>query len=335
MAKSTDVLSDGSMASHIPSSLKSRSSDGIQASEITTISPSQPSDGIQASESPTVMVTEEGTDAAVPRCSTCSRQQILGYSTKRVRHEHFSSKILTDQAEDIEEGKNYFCLACDKSHLKFSNSTRRKICVTSAILPEDRESTAVDIRTGEVFHVDWICIPGARINRLTEAWEIEYMLETKPMDIILIGGLENVKRGRSGPSIVAAYEHFIDLVKWQGERYHPDEPNTCTIGTLVYPPQLCWFEDDGQVPPSFQNHLRNIKWLNLQIERMNDESGTKSPKFHTLGVRKVTRNGRGRTRHRLEHWEGQERADKFHLRTDQRAKMANQVARYYAHMTSL
>ena len=152
-----------------------------------------------------------------------------------MRHEHFSSKILTDQAKDIEKGKSYFCLACNKVHLKFGDSNRRKVCVTRLILPEDRQSTAVDSSTGEVVHIDWICIPGARMNKLTEAWEIEYMFESKPMDVILIGGLENVQRGRSGPSIVAAYEHFIDLVKWQGERNHQDEPNTCTIETLVYP----------------------------------------------------------------------------------------------------
>ena len=105
---------------------------------------------------------------------------------------------------------------------------------TSADGNQASEFPAVPVRhehfsaKGEVVHIDWICIPGARINKLTEAWEIEYMFESKPMDVILIGGLENVQRGRSGPSIVAAYEHFIDLVKWQGERNHPDEPYTCT-----------------------------------------------------------------------------------------------------------
>lgn len=304
--KSTDFTSDGSKALDCSPSFEATSSDDIQASDIPTRSTASAFDGIQASD----ISTSDNASAAdgnlasdnptVLRCDTCSRKQIIGYTTENVRHDHFSSKILTDQANEIDTGSSYFCRACNKAHVKFNNSSRRKICVTSVILLEDRQSTVVEIGSGEVSHVDWICIPGARINTLTEAWEIEYINEKKPMDVILIGGLENVKKGKSGPSIVNAFKHFIDLVQWQGEHFHPDNPNTCTIGTLIYPPQMCWFSDDEQVPSTFHNQFRNIRWLNLQIERMNTESGTKSPKFHTLGVRKVTRYGRGQTRHRVE-----------------------------------
>jgi len=120
MAKSTD----GSMATISLSTLL-ESSDGIQASESPVRPTSTSADGNQASEFPAVL--EEESVAATPICDTYSGKQILGYTTKKVRHEHFSSKILTDQAK------------------------------------------------GEVDHIDWICIPGARINKLTEAWEIEYM----------------------------------------------------------------------------------------------------------------------------------------------------------------
>ena len=153
------------------------------------------------------------------------------------------------------------------------------------------------------------------------------------MDVILIAGLNDVLKGKSGQAIVAAFKHFADLVVWQGEQHHPDQPNTCAVGTSIYPPQICWLENDGPAPTSFDNQFRNLRWLNRQIEIMNAEAQIRTPSFHTLDLRKVTRNGKGQTKHRLEHWREGERANKLHLRDDQRIKMARQVARYFKHET--
>ena len=76
-----------------------------------------------------------------------------------------------------------------------------------------------------------------------------------------------------------------------------------------------------------------MRWLNRQIEILNNEAGTKAPNFPTFGVRKVTKNGRGKTRHRMEHWRENERANMLHLTDDQRIKMAMQVARYFKYNT--
>ena len=267
------------------------------------------------------------------RCRICSKKQILGYKTKRIYHKHYSSKRVALKAARVGH-KSYNCPSCRRVHAQDTGTRRLKICITSSVLSEHWLSS-VEENAGDEVHINWICIPGARINQLTTAWEIEYFKEKRPMDIMLIGGINNIIRGATGPSIVDAFRHFINLVEYQGEKYHPEEPNTCVIGTLYYPPKLCWFEDDGSAPPSFQNHLRNMRWLNLQIERLNFESGLKAPNFPTLGVRKVTKNGRGRTKHRLEHWREDERSEMLHLRDDQRAKMAKQVARYFAHNTNI
>ena len=52
----------------------------------------------------------------------------------------------------------------------------------------------------------------ARINELTAAWEVEYREELRPMDIMLLGGLNNIINGSPGPNIVDALKHFVDLV---------------------------------------------------------------------------------------------------------------------------
>lgn len=213
------------------------------------------------------------------------------------------------------------------STLNTANNGRLKIVVTDSSLHEQWEESMLSAEVG------WIVIPGARINELTAAWKIEYLEEPRPMDVVLLGGLHNIVRGSPGPNIVVALRHFVDLVSWQGEHFHPEVPNTCAIGTLSYPPSVCWFEDDGPVPHDFNNQLRNMKWLNMQIERINSESGIKAPNFPALGVRKETRLGRGITRHRLQHWQGSSRGDKLFPNTELKKKMCRQIGKYFVHNT--
>ena len=312
----------GSMAIHSP--VDNTSSNQRQSAVDKTTS-----DGAQATASASTVRQRR----SARRCRICSKKRILGYKTRRVYHKHYSSKRIAKKAARAGGEKSFNCPSCKRVHSQDTTTKRLKICITSSVLSEHWLSSN-DENSGDAIHINWICIPGATINQLTTAWEVEYFNEKRPMDIMLIGGINNIIRGSSGPSIVNAFRHFVNLVDYQGEKYHPEEPNTCVIGPLYYPPKLCWFEDDGQVPPSFQNHLRNMRWLNQQIENINRESGLKAPNFPTMGVRKVTKYGRGRTRHRFEHWREANRSDMLHLRDDQRTKMARQVARYFAHNTS-
>ena len=299
-------------------------------------------DGAQASETPSLADNKASENLlhggkmkkAVPSCKICSNKEVFGYKSKtgKIRHKHFSSKRYAERIMKKKGTRTYPCLTCKKNHGEDRNAKRLKICVTSSTLSEYWRSETARF-FGDDFHIHWICIPGATVNQLSTAWEIEYGEETRPMDVLLVGGLVNVIRGTPGPTIVSAFQHFINLVNWQGES-HPDEPNTCAVGTLVYPPSLCWLEDDGPAPPTFDNQLRNMRWLNKQIENLNYEAGIKVPNFPTFGVRKVTKNGRGITKHRMEHWRENERSEMLHLRDDQRIKMAKQVARYFQHNTS-
>lgn len=193
----------------------------------------------------------------------------------------------------------------------------------------DNESLVYE---GDSTHIDWSTIKGARINQLTAAWEVMYLEESRPMDVFFMGGIEDIIRGRMGPSIIKALKYFVELVEWQG-RKHPEEPNTCAISTLYYPPKLCWLEDDKLMPSTFDNQLRNIRWLNQKIEELNAKSGIKVPKVPCFGVRKLTRHGRSTTRHRMEHWKEESRDEKLHLTDDQRMKLGRQVIRHLLHNT--
>ena len=126
----------------------------------------------------------------------------------------------------------------------------------------------------------WLLKVPARINQLTAAWEVMYLEESWAMDVFFMGGIEDIIRGCMGPSIIKALKYFVELVEWQG-RKHPEEPNTCSIFTLYYyPPKLCWLEDDKLIPSTFDNQLRNIRWLNQKSYMLSLES--KFIRFHVF-----------------------------------------------------
>ena len=252
----------------------------------------------------------------VPRCDICSQKHLVGYDTGEIHHIHFSSKMsdsTSNSASKNPEG-------------------RIKICVTDSTLHEHWEDEMVNAAGGS-FPVMWISIPGARISKLVAAWELEFRDEIRPMDVMLIGGVFNVAKGSLGPNILNAMSHFVKLVCWQGERLHPSEPNTCVIATMSYPPSLCWFNDDGPVPTTFENHLRNMQWLNHRIEALNLETGMKAPNFPTLGIRKENRFGVATTRHRLQQWQGSTRRDKMSVSSDIQKKMCRQIGKFFQHNT--
>ena len=252
----------------------------------------------------------------VPRCDICSQKHLVGYDTGEIHHIHFSSKV-TDSTSS--------------SALK-SPEGRIKICVTDSTLHEQWEDVMITAAGGS-FQVMWISIPGARIGELMAAWEIEFRDEVRPMDVMLMGGVFNVAKGSPGPNILSSMTHFMDLVVWQGERLHPSEPNTCVVATMSYPPSLCWFDDDGPVPTNFENHLRNMRWLNHRIEALNLQAGIKAPNFPTLGIRKENKFGVGTTRHRLQQWQGSSRREKIYVSRDIQKKMCRQISKYFVHNT--
>ena len=55
---------------------------------------------------------------------------------------------------------------------------------------------------------------------MTQAWEILYLDEKRPMDVLFAGGLINVIKGSSGPAIMKDLNHFVDLVMWQEKISH-------------------------------------------------------------------------------------------------------------------
>ena len=219
------------------------------------------------------------------RCDICSYNQLLGQEKRVIKHKHFSSKAVRECQGVEKQSGDYFCPTCKRVHTSLQTG-RLKICLSSSTLHEfwAPRGGAV-IYEGDAQHIDYITIPGAKIIDLVEAWKIEYFQERRGMDVFLIGGLNNIVKGYKPESIMRDYDHMVQVVKYQAEKFHPTIPNTCSIATLFYPPQLCWFPDQGKVPPGFINHLEDMRWINGEVERLNFESDIKVPNFTTFGLR--------------------------------------------------
>ena len=175
-----------------------------------------------------------------PECLICSGKDVIGYVTKDVYHRHFSSKYLR-QCMDVEgNGRRHFCPTCKIEHKSEIAESKKRIilCLSSSTLHEFWQPTDSSAQyEGDAMHIDWLTLSETRISQLTAAWELAYLNEKRPMDVLVVGGLDNITRGQTEPKIVAAIKHLVDLVQWQG-RSHPREPNTCAIATLPYPSRL-------------------------------------------------------------------------------------------------
>ena len=86
--------------------------------------------------------------------------------------------------------------------------------------------------------------------------------------------------------------------------FHPENPSTFHVATLLYPSQFCWFPADGEEPyPGYINRFSMMEELNREIGKLNNEwyyknrdlyknltddcvaPEPKYVKFHTYGLR--------------------------------------------------
>lgn len=289
------------------------------------------------------------------RCEICSYRQPNREDRQAIYHHHFSTKQLRELTGVEESDGNYFCPTCGeggapgKVHAS-NNSERIKILVSSSTLHEYWEAGGFQ---GHDIHVDHITIPGATIQMLEYAWRCDYHHEKKPMDVMVVGGLNNLCRGDSADDVIGHFKGFEETVMKQSREFHPDNPSTFNTATMFYPPQITWFPDNGDLPyPEFENKLEMMKTINDRIVELNNEHflrnigvfkaqnngvvGTRAKilGFHKYGLRKTTTtypNGRKveSKAHRWEHWRELDASRMLHLIDEQRAKACQAVANFF------
>ena len=174
------------------------------------------------------------------------------------------------------------------------------------------------------------------------------------MNICVVAGLNNLIRGESIDEIMKHLENFYTDVSNQSKMYHPDNPSTFTMATLIYAGKLCWMKNDGNLPyDGYINKYEMMSSLNSRIVEFNKNIFShqidiyrqrtainsqnikcKSPKFHLYGVQiKKNKKGEKIERHRWSWWRQNEpHEDSLHLADKRRVTMGKAVGNYYKGM---
>ena len=77
-------------------------------------------------------------------------------------------------------------------------------------------------------------------------------------------------------------KEFQKEIEDQSQIYHPDDPSTFAVSTLLYPSKYCWFPGDGEVPSKhYDNKLTMMKELSYAITKFNNEIHAKQSDVYT------------------------------------------------------
>ena len=276
-------------------------------------------------------------------CNICSFKQAYPRELLPIYHQHFSSLRVRMDILGVEEKPEtrFFCHSCKSRHRPYLDE-RLKVIVSDSSLHNifASEHPSALAYEGDLVHVDYVAIRGGLIPELLQAYKFDYVDITpkRPLDVVLVGGYEDVLRGYARDFILRGIEEFARTVLGPNK----DSKNTFAVATMMYPPKLCWFRHDGPEPRGYTNHKEKVDWINNRIDALNlDNSVTKYPGLHTYGTRtesvKYTdRSGRKvlhTKAHRWEHWEEGPRRDKYTLRVDRKFKMAKAINNYFLYQT--
>ena len=270
------------------------------------------------------------------KCKICSYKQSSPDRPAPVYHRHHSAKQVRifQGVEYKEDNLDYFCPTCQESH-KNRMPYGLNICLSTSQLHEFHHPREEGVTCPpDTSHVDWVTIPGGTIADLLLAWKIDYHREWRPMRVLLVAGLNDLLKGGDFESVQTEIKRFGHNLSYQ-DRHHPGLSNEFSVATLLNPPKMVWFPDNGPPPPGHVDRQQDLVQLNEWITAYNRLNGRLCvPRFHNLGTRTTTRRVDGSQQvfktHRWNEWRQSEpRHDMLHLADHLRIKMGKQIVKYF------
>ena len=277
------------------------------------------------------------------QCQICSNTQSYPSQQYPVYHQHFSSLRLRGLLDVETSGAEYRCPSCMSSHKPYQNSSDDRVkVVVSDILHHYFTGPGYK---GDKFHVDYVTIKGGFIPDLYHAFKLDYASFSRPMDVVMVAGTADLLYGYGREYIMDGFREFTSTVLDIGKVQHPNVANTVAIATLMHPPRLSWFADNGPEPFNYRNERDKIDDLNSKISQLNNDNSVPIfPGFHSYGTRKSSYKswdefGQVQVQHfkchRWEHWQEAARRDKLTLRPDRLLKMAVALNNYFITRTGI
>ena len=243
-------------------------------------------------------------------------------------------------------GESYLCPSCKSRHRPYTEDRVKLVVGDSTVheffAPQGYTTTHYE---GDLVHVDYITIKGAYIHELVHAFrlECEQLQQAKPLDVVLVGGYADLLSGHNRDFILEGFRYFADRVLALGAKLAPHSKSTVAIASLMYPPKLAWFQDNGPEPYNYRNQKEKINWLNRKIDELNISNSVPTyPGFHTYGIRVdtvTTTDSYGeevkthRRAHRWGHWLEGPRREKMSLQHNRRFVLGKALNNYFLYRT--
>ena len=276
-----------------------------------------------------------------PYCSFCSEALSTIYPRQRyVYHSHFSS-IAQRASSPLDHYAQHLCTTCETVMHPVKMGHRIPIVISSSILAnwQGRNRGSPGAYEGDPVHLDYVTIPGATVEQLQHAFEVQYRVIDLPLDVILVAGYNNILRNESLETIMSRYsvfkKHVINM-SCSGGRM-----NSFAIATLPYPPRLTRLRDDPYFPyhqPYYDETTQLLDELTPRIISMNKEEidmkTRLAPTFHTWCLSKGNTSKQGfsvgsLSRHRPSQWREDNFLDQLHPSDTVRIRMGTAVGRYF------
>ena len=174
------------------------------------------------------------------KCHLCSYRQVET-PPAAVYHYHFSPREIRRLAGVTDDEKIFFCPTCAGSNENYVGKStpgklhnmqdvkRLKICVSPSTM---HEFWMDDQYEGDKLHIDWCTSPGADLSTLEHMWRVDYGDVTVPMDVLIIGGLNDIIKNRTREQFMESVESFYKAVAAK-------EGSTFVMAPMFYPPQMC------------------------------------------------------------------------------------------------
>lgn len=272
-------------------------------------------------------------------CRICSEHSSDIYKMKKpICHTHNSSLDYRINAP-VDTNGNFHCITCKNTPHSHKSGRRYSVLVSSSTMDNWQGRRDLNNYAGDDIHLDFITIPGGTIQILTHAFLAEYGKTHRPVDVLLVSGLNDVLRGRSVGQIMADISVFRTAVK--SLPGYLGSASTFSVATPPFPPKFTSLPGDSRQIQANKLDLmvdltERIKLTNRSANHPFLPTGI-APCFHTWGMRSGilshTENPEflleRMTGHRRGEWREPDPDDMLHLSDETRVRMGKAVLTYF------
>ena len=278
----------------------------------------------------------------VAECAICSDEQ------EKRRHYHYSSNQSRKSRMLYEQmGWKWFCSICfSYEPVEFiPKQTRRVVLTDTSLYGVWRHDLP---RSKDLVHFDIESIVGGRIQDLTTALKKGYLTQFPArIEIIVLGGLENIGDGDTADQIIGFMDVMKKAVKDHSDRLGHNPPSYVSFCTLPIAPKYCSlyvpsgpsYEQQAAKewipPPTFVNRYQEVKKLNDMIIKKNKEDNRdlQNVRLDYMGVKRPPT---GKYQHKWDNkvdavpwWAEVEVFEKVHFTMNYKLKLVDKISKCF------